>query len=282
MYIKVDYNRDGIDRLSNIRHQKYNHIEFIQTLCDNGNVLAGSHILPMRYGAVFIIDCAKPHCTAPKDTHRYVRNCITVDKPSFDSFVKAAGAEGILHNLYSDGVFYAVPDKDNVEKVKGIFKEFDRLYRSEASDADFFLQMLKLILLLRDSSVLSDNYSEDKTTVGRALAYLDRNLALGVSTQETANALHVNKHYLCHVFKNKTGMTLSEYLLDKRLTLANELLSDPSLSIFDISTRVGFSSESYFINRYKQKYGIPPGKKRALDNKNLPPTADTPASPHST
>lgn len=270
MYIKIDYNRIGEDRLSNIKHQKYNHIEFIQTLCDNGNVLAGSHILPMRYGAVFIIDSAKPHCTAPKNTHSYIRNCVTVDRPSFDSFISASGAREILNSLYTDGIFYAVPDKDNIEKVTGIFKEFDRLYRQNAAAADYNLQILKLILLLRDCSVLSGNYSEDRTTVGRALAYLDRNLSLGVSTQETADALHISKHYLCHVFKKKTGMTLSEYLLDRRLTLANELLSDYSLSIFDISAKVGFSSESYFISKYKQKYGIPPGKKRAEDFKAVP------------
>ena len=269
MYIKVDYQRKGVDRLSNTKHQKYNHIEFIQTMCDNGNVLAGSHILPMRYGAVFIIDSSMPHCTAPKDANNYVRNCMTVDKPSFDRFINAVSANDILYDLYRDGVYFAVPDKDNIEKVKGIFKEFDRLRQAAAPETDYYYQMLKLMLLLRDSSVVSGNYSEDRTTVGKALAYLDRNLALGVSTQETAEALHINKHYLCHVFKKKTGMTLSEYLLDKRLMLANQLLSDHSLSIFDVSVRVGFSSESYFISKYKQRYGIPPGKKRALEAKDI-------------
>lgn len=265
MFFKSDYQRTGIDRLSNIRHQKYNHVEFIQIVKGKGNVLAGSHIMPMHNGAVFIIDSAQPHCTAPAAPDDYVRNCITVDRPSFDNFLNAASAAHIVDGLYKNGVCCVLPDKDTWVKIDGIFKRLDTLHKNNAPEADKFLFLLELILTLRDCSPASNTLSHDKSAVTRALRYIEYNFSNGITTAEIADALHISRYHLCHIFKKKTGLTLTEYLLDKRLAAADAMLADRSLSISDISARAGFSSESYFISKYKSRYGISPGKKRSAD-----------------
>jgi len=262
MFIKVECGRSGIDRLSGIKHRKFDHIEFIQTFCSDGNLLVDSHILPMRYGAVYIFDSEKPHCTSPSDPDSYIRNCVTVDRPYFDGLLRSTGADEILHPLYENGVYYTLPVKNSIPKVDSQFKKLQKLAKSNASTSDISLCLLELLILLRDNSAVIDEPQSDQGHIGRALEYIDQNYMSGIGTKEIAEHLHISKHYLCHIFKQHTGMTLTEYLLEKRLSASNELLSGQNVSIRSIAAQLGFSSESYFIAKYKERYGVTPGKHR--------------------
>lgn len=262
MYLKVDFGRSGEDRLYNTRHIKPGHIEFIQTMTEGGNVLAGSRMLPIISGAVYIIDSSQPHCTAPKDPACYLRHCVTVDSASFDSFVDAVFLKEMLSELYTHGVYFSKPDNEGVKRIEKLFSKLSEQWRSDAPESDKFHTIFSILLLLRDRSVELFDKTEDKSVVGRALGFLDGKVTSGMSTNEVAEALHVSKHYLCHAFKQKTGMTLTEYLLDKRLSIASKLLLDKSLTVAEVAERSGFSSESYFISKFRMRYGITPGKMR--------------------
>lgn len=53
-------------------------------------------------------------------------------------------------------------------------------------------------------------------------------------------------------------MTITEYLLEYRLTKAAALLEASGLSITEIAGRTGFCDVSYFIKMFRQKTGITP------------------------
>ena len=65
-------------------------------------------------------------------------------------------------------------------------------------------------------------------------------------------------------FKQKTGMTPSEYIATLRLQKAKHLLSDTSLLIREIATLCGFENEYYFSNFFKKQTSISPRTYRAL------------------
>lgn len=98
----------------------------------------------------------------------------------------------------------------------------------------------------------------------RVAAIIESDPSFGMGTQEIAHALGVSKYYVCHKFKEETGISVSDYILERRLTLAGELLQSSSLCVRDIARRVGYSADSYFIRRFKQKYGVTPGRMREL------------------
>ena len=54
------------------------------------------------------------------------------------------------------------------------------------------------------------------------------------------------------------GKSFTEYLQEKRLTEAERLLRDDSLSVGEIITAVGYENESYFRKLFKEKYGKNP------------------------
>ncbi|MFC4402184.1 AraC family transcriptional regulator [Gracilibacillus xinjiangensis] len=82
------------------------------------------------------------------------------------------------------------------------------------------------------------------------------------SLDDIAQRLHLNKYYLCHFFKKEFGVTIHEYILQRRIFEANKLLTDTETPVHRIAEYVGFMSASSFIRRYKEKTGVTPNQYR--------------------
>src|SRR5699024_8304867 len=77
-----------------------------------------------------------------------------------------------------------------------------------------------------------------------------------------AEHLHISKYYLCRFFKKEFGVTIQEYILQRRLFETNRLLTDTKLTVQEISEHVGFLSASSFIRRFKERIGVTPNQYR--------------------
>ena len=78
------------------------------------------------------------------------------------------------------------------------------------------------------------------------------------SLKDYAALCHMSKFHFTRVFKEITGRTPLEYRNKIRLDHAKELLTDTSYSIGEIGRRVGYSSNIYFCDAFKKRYGISP------------------------
>lgn len=72
--------------------------------------------------------------------------------------------------------------------------------------------------------------------------------------------------HLCRIMKEELGITPTKFITDLRLTYAANLLTTTDYDILSIAMRLGFSSLSYFITIFKEKYNITPSKYRAQHN----------------
>lgn len=76
---------------------------------------------------------------------------------------------------------------------------------------------------------------------------------------DVGEEIHVNQSYLSRKFKNETGMSFSEHLIDYRIEKAkNLLLSHNHCTISDIADVTGFTSLHYFSTSFKKKVGLSP------------------------
>ena len=78
------------------------------------------------------------------------------------------------------------------------------------------------------------------------------------SLHEISEQLSLNRYYLCHLFKSRTGITLSEYIAEKRYEKSLRLLRTTDDSIEAIAACCGFASPSAFTRFFKKKNGAPP------------------------
>jgi AraC-like DNA-binding protein len=83
-----------------------------------------------------------------------------------------------------------------------------------------------------------------------------------LSLTDLASELHVSPYHLCHVFRECTRRTLSEYLHDLRLRVAFERLGEASVT--RIAADLGYCSPSHFTDRFRAAFGAPPSQLRNL------------------
>ena len=77
----------------------------------------------------------------------------------------------------------------------------------------------------------------------------------------------MSKYYMSHVFKKSTAITVVEYKNELKLTKAKKLLVTTNDSITDIAYACGFSSASYFAERFAKSEGMLPLQYRNLNKK---------------
>lgn len=96
-------------------------------------------------------------------------------------------------------------------------------------------------------------------------ADIDRNLTDGSLTAAALAARHgITVRYLHKLFENQ-AMTVSQYLLEGRLALARQLLSNPRLAgrtISSIAGVAGFGDLSYFNRTFRRRYSVTPSDVR--------------------
>ena len=80
-------------------------------------------------------------------------------------------------------------------------------------------------------------------------------------TREQVKELY-NKSYLLRVFKESTGLTVNNYILQKRILKAKNELRFTNKTLDLIATECGLEDANYFIRIFKKIEGITPGEYR--------------------
>lgn len=126
-----------------------------------------------------------------------------------------------------------------------------------------------LIQIIRMQNLVPASISSTKMTkeCGQVKRYLEANYSDNISLDSLAAMTHMNKYYLVHAFTKYTGMSPINYLTMKRLQVSQELLSSTDYSIAQISSSVGFSSQSYFSQVFKKETSMTPNEYRKHKNK---------------
>jgi AraC family transcriptional regulator len=110
--------------------------------------------------------------------------------------------------------------------------------------------------------LISQNASEKTShqfdNIQTAVEYINRHITEDISIDEISSACYLSKYHFCRIFKQKTGITVMEYILKTRIMMAKELLCGPKLSVTEISEACGFSSISYFSRAFKNETGLSP------------------------
>lgn len=88
--------------------------------------------------------------------------------------------------------------------------------------------------------------------------YITEHYAEDLRVKDLANMVYISSDHLTRSFKKRFGKTVSEYILEKRMNLAGELLKRHDLSITQVSDSVGFGNYSYFTEQFKKVYGMTP------------------------
>lgn len=83
-----------------------------------------------------------------------------------------------------------------------------------------------------------------------------------IGIDEVAAHIGKSRTYTTNKFKREIGVTINDYIINQKLIEAKNLLRHSNKSLTDIAYYLYFSSQSYFQNLFKKKYGITPSEYR--------------------
>ena len=151
--------------------------------------------------------------------------------------------------------------------ITNLFEQMLYEVRSNEYGSDAVCQKLLEILILkivRSQHVRPIPASTLRMTkeCAQIKAYLDTNYADHITLDTLTALTHMNKYYMAHSFTKYTGLSPIQYLNERRLEVACGLLTETDLSVSEIAASTGFSSQSYFTQIFRKKYGTTPGNWR--------------------
>ena len=99
---------------------------------------------------------------------------------------------------------------------------------------------------------------EEFRVTDRARELLMRRFADPPTIPELARGCGSNDFFLKRAFKRRFGMTIREFITQRRLETANRLLREGGCSVGEVARRVGFRHQGYFARLFFRRYGIYP------------------------
>ena len=97
-------------------------------------------------------------------------------------------------------------------------------------------------------------------TLKKALDYIDKNLCNKITLDALASYVARSKSSVCHMFSEKMKIPPKQYIIKKRMALANRLIKD-GIPPCEAAIRVGYDNYSDFYRLYKKIYRSTPGNK---------------------
>lgn len=174
------------------------------------------------------------------------------------------GLGGCFDRCREQNAYLLDRDRYDQDQLMGLLRALedgisDGSFGAEVLSESLFLQLMVWVNRWvlhwepeqRESAVRSD------PKIDEILEYINHNLSANLSVEELGRQFYLSRSWLMHRFKTITGCPIHQYVLQKRLILAAQLLRQGE-SVGDAARRSGFADYSTFLRCFRKTYGVAP------------------------
>lgn len=152
------------------------------------------------------------------------------------------------------------------EKMKDILFELENSAKSDEYGREILTQSLFLQFMVYLNRIfLEKQYIFDKKSytfdsqIASILQYINHNLKEDLSVETLSARYYVSKYHLMRKFKQETGYTLHNYIVNKRLLMARTLISN-GMPVTKAAQESGFAEYSTFSRAYRKQFKTNPSE----------------------
>lgn len=138
-------------------------------------------------------------------------------------------------------------------------------FGSQVLKNSLFLQFIVYLnrLYLKPENIKHQAEGDYNESIGEVMRHINENLSEDMSIEGLASQFYMSKYHLMHKFKSQTGYTIHNYILQKRLMMANILIKSGK-SMTEACSECGFGDYSSFVRAFKKMYGLSPKQHHKL------------------
>ena len=105
---------------------------------------------------------------------------------------------------------------------------------------------------------MQDERVDLSVEIFEAVRYIEENLTQRLTLNQVASSINLSPNYLSSLFKKELGVGFVDYITEKRVERAKELLENTGLRTYEVAQQAGFVDESYFSKTFKRLTGKRP------------------------
>lgn len=198
-----------------------------------------------------LIDCYQPHGYSTREGYE----CLWMH---FDGVLARGYYDLIVSRLKN---VFAMEDAFPVlRKMNTILKTFqENKQLREPLLSKYITDILTEFMLYNPGAGSAGNSVE---ALERAMIYISEHFTEEIPVSRIAAVAGMSEYHFIRVFRQETGYTPHEYIVNRRMASARYLLKYTELTVKEICFNTGFSSESVFCNAFKKQHRMTPQQYR--------------------
>lgn len=238
-----------------VARQRYDSFLLIYTLSGTGYVMQNSEYSLVGTGSIALLDCYQAH-SYKASSQGWEILWMHLDGPTMRSWFSVLSQTGdpVIQQLPSS---YVV--ERNLQQILAVFDKQEAV--NEARLSQLITNVLTELYLAR--------FAKEKTTsvdaIGEVLTYISMHIEQPLRIEDLARRANLSVYYFCRLFKQNTGFSPHEYMLNHRVANAKYLLRTTDLSIKKIAFCCGFGTVSAFCTNFKKRVGDSPLRYRTQE-----------------
>lgn len=260
LYIdSIGYNPQELDFN---RPEGYPYYHWLQTIEGEGVLEFASEKYVLKQGQGILLTPYTPHMYHPnyKKTYEWSTFYLTFSGAAIDSILSALNMN-----------FSAVYEESEVSlfyrHINKIFHNLEDNVQTNLMGYDLSTYLYTFLMLLKKYGKLNNRLStlQSFEKIRYIVEWLEQVYPENIGLHEISEKADVSSQHLNKLFHDTFGMSPYSFLVQLRIREAKRLLlTDPDLTLKDLSQQVGFNGVSHFVSTFKKREGITPKQYRDL------------------
>lgn len=257
----------GDQRQHNLPYHYHDAYEIYLFLGGNANLYIEQSCFHLISGDLFLISPEQLHRSVVLDSQPYDRVVINIK----EDVLKALSSDSTDLSVCFDSkalkpgsVRHTRLDGEQLSHYVYLVKQYWLCRQREDYGSDILRHAyLSQLLVLINQCFFQRSYLKDRNImpdlVRQTMAFISENLTESITLSRLSKHFFLSGAYISSQFKQHTGLTLRDYILEQRLSLAKRLLRE-GCNVSEACCQSGFVDYSNFIRSFTQRVGVSPGK----------------------
>jgi AraC-like DNA-binding protein len=241
-----------------IMHMHHDMVEVVLIKAGSGTYTIGNRKYETRKGDILIYNKGVLH-----DERSNPKATISTYVCGFTD-LKIRGLE--RNFLIGNDVRPIIHSGDYFSTIENIFEiMYSEIFSNKkgVEETGNYLLLSLITILLRLVDLSKEEMTEEEFELGeRIKKYIDDNFLNKLSIKSLSKDLGISQYYLIHSFKKKTGYSPMQYIINRKIGEAQNLLINTNFSVAKIATMIGHDNPNYFNLIFTKTIGMSPGKYR--------------------